>query len=137
MIIWKKFLKKIAKMDYFRRFFKKIKNPALNFRALDEKPNCVGYFWKFFQRFLWEKRTKNAIFWSIFKIRSKLCVKFSRVLTKNNWFGNFWETFKNFFENSAKMHYFGLFSKEIQKPALNFRAFRRKTYFFWDFLRKF
>ena len=47
-------------MDYFRGFFKKIKNPALNFRALDEKPNCVGIFEKIFKDFF-EKSTKCLI----------------------------------------------------------------------------
>ena len=47
--ISKKFLKKIAKMGYFRRFFKKIKNPALNFRALDKKHKCMGIFEKIFK----------------------------------------------------------------------------------------
>ena len=62
------------------------------------------------------------------KYFQKSSVKCSRVLTKNTivW-ETFEKTFKNFFEKSTKMPYFGPFSKEIQNPALNFRAFRRKT----------
>ena len=40
----KDFLRKLQNMNYFRRFFKKLKNPVLNFRALDEKHNCLGNF---------------------------------------------------------------------------------------------
>ena len=91
----KNFSRKLQKMDYFRRFFKKIKNSALNFRALHEKPNCLGNFWEKFERFLWKKH-KNALFWCIFKIISKSCVKFSRVLTKNT---IVWEFFDKLFKN--------------------------------------
>ena len=60
----KNFSRKLQKMDYLRRFFKKIKN-CVKFRALEEKPNCVGNSWKKFQRLLWKKQ-KNTLFWSIF-----------------------------------------------------------------------
>ena len=38
------------KIDYFRRFSIKFKNPALNFRALDEKHNCLGNFLRKFSK---------------------------------------------------------------------------------------
>ena len=40
----KNLFNKLQNMNYFRRFFKKIKNPVLNFRAMDEKHNCLGNF---------------------------------------------------------------------------------------------
>ena len=43
-------------MDYFRLFFKKIKNHALNFRALDETPIVWENYEKIFQDFF-EKST--------------------------------------------------------------------------------
>ena len=83
------------KMDYFRWFLNKNTNPALNFLALDGKPNCVGNFWENFERFLW-KSTKMHYFVLFSKKISNPCVKFSRVLSKNNCFGNFRENFQKF-----------------------------------------
>ena len=51
-------------------FLKKIKNPALNFRALDEKPNCLGNYLRRFSNISLKKHKKCIIlvyFQSIFK----------------------------------------------------------------------
>ena len=117
--------RKLQKEDYFRRFFKKIKNHALNFRSLDEIPNCVGNFWENFERFLWKKH-KNALFWYIFKIISNPALNFRAFWRKTIGLAIFEKIFKNFFENSTKMPYFGLFSKKFQNTALNFRSFWRQ-----------
>ena len=50
--ISKKFLKKIAKMDYFRRFFQKIKNPRVKFSRFGRKTQLLGIFEKIFKSFL-------------------------------------------------------------------------------------
>ena len=62
--IWKfpKILKKIAKNGLFLPIMQKIKNPALDFRALDEYLNCVANVWENFQRFLWKKAQKRNYF---------------------------------------------------------------------------
>ena len=62
--IFKKFLKKIAKMHYFLNIFQKINSSALIFAHLDEKHKLVGKFEKFtksFSKFL-KKIAKNASF---------------------------------------------------------------------------
>ena len=64
-------------------FSKKLINPELNFRDLDENPIVWEIFEKIFKDFF-EKKHKNALFWSIFKIISKPGFKFPRVLTKTN-----------------------------------------------------
>ena len=40
--IWEKSLRELQKLHYFRLFFKKSKNPTLNFRAFGRKPQLVG-----------------------------------------------------------------------------------------------
>ena len=61
MEISKEILRKFQKMDYFRRFFKIIKKiPVLNFRALDEKHNSLGFFEQTFKGFF-ENSTKCII----------------------------------------------------------------------------
>ena len=65
----KKFSWKLQKMDYFRRFFKIIKNSALHFRALDENPDWWEIFEKMFKDFF-EKSTKIhyfGLFWIEFQ----------------------------------------------------------------------
>ena len=73
-------------------FSEKLKNPAFNFRVLDE----------------------NTIVWVIFE-----------------------KTFKIFFENSTKMPYFGLFSKEISKPCVKFSRVLTKNIIVWEIFEKF
>ena len=91
----KKFSRKLQKMDYFRRFIKKIKNHALNFRDVDEKPNCVGNFWESFQRFLWKKHKKCIILASFpknFKTLRKIFARFD----EKQLFWNFLRKFSKF-----------------------------------------
>ena len=95
----KDLLRKLQQMHYFRRFFKKFKNPELNFRAFGGKNTSFGKFlrkfWKFskFWKISYEnskERTTLAYFST--KIE-KTWVKFSRVWTKN---ANCWQILRKF-----------------------------------------
>ena len=107
-------------------------------------PRTPENFRKFEKKFS-EENCKNALFSIFFKRFNKPCVNFSRVWTKNTigW-GNF-EKILKFFEklqNIPKVKcknccIFAYFAKKLQNHALNFRAFRRKTQFVEEILRKF
>ena len=93
-------------------------------------------FWEDFEKYI-TKLAENALFLSLFKIISKPCVIFLCVLTKTQLFVlKLWENLQNFLLKIAKLHYSGLFSKQFQKPALNFRTFWRITQVFGKILRK-
>ena len=95
--ISKKFLKKIAKKwIILGDFSKKLKKHALNFRALDEKPNCVGNVWENFQRFLWKNHKKCIIILIYFQTNFKTLRWIFGRFDKHNWFGNFWENSQKF-----------------------------------------
>ena len=81
-------------MPYFGVFSKKLK-PCVKFsRVLTNHIILCGIFEKIFKDFF-DKSTKNALF-RFFKIISKPWVKFSRVLRKNNCFGNFLKNFQKY-----------------------------------------
>ena len=66
--IFKRFLKKIAKMHYFSRFFNKFNNRELIFRAFGEKHKVLGNFekpLKTFKEFF--KEIKINLFYHIFQ----------------------------------------------------------------------
>ena len=84
----KKFLKKIAKMDYLRDISKKVKKTRFKFSRFRRKTHLFGKVLRKIskisrKKFQWNFFCKNPLFWSIFKITSKPCVRFSPVLTKN------------------------------------------------------
>ena len=100
MKICKKFIKKIAKIDYFSAIFqKKIENPALNFRAFGRKTQLFGNFLKKFQKFL-EKIAKMHYFRLFSTKFQKPRVNFSRVWTKNT---NCWEILRKLWKIVIKI----------------------------------
>ena len=69
------------------RFLKDLKNPEVNFRALDEK-QLLGKFLRKFSKFSLENSNKRIIL-AYFQRNFKTGIKFSRVLRKTEWFGKF------------------------------------------------
>ena len=62
----KKFMRKMAKMLYFRLFCKKFQNHAINLCAFGRKTQLVGKFWEIFENFWWKCNGKIeffSIFW--------------------------------------------------------------------------
>ena len=100
---------------------------------MGEKHNCMGNFLRKFSKVSLEN-SKNALFWSIFKIISKPYVNFHAFWRKTQLFRKFLIKFsKTSFGNCNKcisLFYF-------QNPELNFRSFWRKTQLFGKFVRKF
>ena len=89
--IWKKFLKKIVKMHYFSKFFKRFNKPCFTFsRVWTKNTNCwetLGNFLIFSKDFF-RKFRKIHYFSIVFEKFNKPYVNSSRVWTKNT---NCWE----------------------------------------------
>ena len=82
-------------MDYFRRFFKKLKKLSVKFSLFGGKTQLCGKSLTKLSKISLKKH-KKALFWSIFKIISIPCVKFSGILTKNR---IVWEGFEKILNN--------------------------------------
>ena len=100
-------------MDYVSRFFKKFKNPWVKLSRFGRKTQLFGKFLRKSSKTSLEN-SKNALSWSISKIISKPCVRFSHVLAKNSIVWRIFEKiFKIFLRKWQKMHYFSLFSTKF------------------------
>ena len=51
-------------------------------------------------------------------------------------FGKFLKVYRKILKKFQKIHYFSVFFKKVKNPALDFRAFGRKTQLVGEILRK-
>ena len=85
-------------------------------------PPDARKFWKF------PKNFSRKLQKTIFQKNKEPCVKFSRFERKNQLCGEFLRKLSKIsLKIAQRMPCFGLFSKKFQNPAINFRAFKRKT----------
>ena len=79
--IFKKFLRKIAKMHYFNIVSKNLTYHALIFCGFDEKRKMLGTCGKILKSFL-KQNAKMHYLTRFFKEFNKSCIKFSRLAEK-------------------------------------------------------
>ena len=131
--IWKNFLRKLQKINYFSIFFKKLNKPCVNFSRVWTKNTN---YWEILRNFLqfsknfFRKFRKIHYFSIFFEKFNKPCVHFSRVWTANTncweFLRNFRKISKNFLRKFRKIHYFSIFFVKFNKPCVNFSRWDEK-----------
>ena len=112
--VWKfqkNFPRKLQKMDYFRRFFKKIKKPCVKFSRIGRKTQLCGKFLREFSK-ISLKIAQKCIILVYFQ---NPALNFRAFWRKTIVLEIFEKIFKNFFENSTKNALFwSIFKKDFK-----------------------
>ena len=125
-------------MDFWAYFLKKFNKPSIQIlRVWTKNAICRKFVRKFSKIFLWKLR-KMHYFRIFFKVLTNPAFKFCAFGRKTLFVGNFLENIREFSEeNCEKCIILAYFSKEFNKPFVNFLRDWTKNTILWKFWENF